>query len=72
MRCPISGTSQTTDDEWKDLTVDKKLDWLRSQVESLSARWNSISSSALDSDLRTLSDRIRAVETRLGQDYPED
>jgi hypothetical protein len=41
-------------------------------VESLSARWNSISSSALDSDLRTLSDRIRAVETRLGQDYPED
>jgi hypothetical protein len=61
-----------TDDEWKDLTVDKKLDWLRSQVESLSARWNSISSSALDSDLRTLSDRIRAVETRLGQDYPED
>ncbi len=61
-----------TDDEWKDLTVDKKLDWLRSQVELLSARWNSISSSALDSDLRTLSDRIRAVETRLGQDYPED
>ena len=61
-----------TDDEWEDLTVDKKLDWLRSQVESLSARWNSISSSALDSDLRTLSDRIRAVESRLGQDYPED
>ena len=61
-----------TDDEWEDLTVDKKLDWLRSQVESLSARLNSISSSALDSDLRTLSDRIRAVESRLGQDYPED
>ena len=61
-----------TDDEWKDLTADKKLDWLRSQVESLSARLNSTSSTASDSDFRALSDRIGAVETRLGQDYPED
>jgi hypothetical protein len=59
-----------TDAEWENMTVDKKLDWLRSQVELLSA--NSIGYSALDSHFRTLSDRIGAVETRLGQEYPED
>jgi|RhiMetdeSRZDD1v2_1073273.scaffolds.fasta_scaffold00320_19 hypothetical protein len=61
-----------TDDEWRDLTVDKKLDWLRGQVASLSARLNSISFTASDADFRTLSERIGAVETKLGQDYPED
>jgi len=48
-----------TDAEWKDLTVGQKLDWLRSQAESLSTRLNCVSFTTFDSDFQTLSEPKR-------------